>query len=72
MQINFQFRGTFGDVNVTLHKQALLNFRVCGREMTVEIGDCKNEIAQTALAGTTVTASLEHNGYIEHCIREGS
>jgi len=40
--------------------------------MTVEIGDCKNEIAQTALAGTTVTASLEHNGYIEHCIREGS
>jgi len=72
VQINFQFYGEFGDVNVTLHKQAPLNCGVCGTKVTVEIGDCENEAAQTALAGTTVTAILEHNGYIEHCIREGS
>lgn len=72
MQINFQFRAEFGDVNVTLHKQALLNCGVCGTEVTVEIGDCEIETAQTALAGTTVTASFEHNGYIEQWIREGS
>jgi hypothetical protein len=51
VQINFQFRGAFGDVNVTLHKQALLNCGVCGTEVTVEIGDCENETAQpTALS----------------------
>lgn len=50
VQISFQFRGAFGDVNVTLHKQALLNCGVCGTEMTVEIGNCKNETAQTALS----------------------
>ena len=55
MQINFQFRGAFGDVNVTLHKQALLNCGVCGREVAVEIGNCENETAQTALAGTSVS-----------------
>jgi len=50
VHINFQFRGAFGDVNVTLHKQALLNCGVCGTEVTVEIGDCENGTAQTALS----------------------
>jgi len=72
LQISFEFRGAFGDANFTLHKQALLNCGVCGTEVTVEIVDCENETAQTALAGTIVIASLEHNGYIEYCIREGS
>jgi hypothetical protein len=49
VQINFQFRGALEDVNVTLHKQALLNCGVCGTEVTVDIGDSENETAQTAL-----------------------
>jgi hypothetical protein len=72
VQISFQFRRAFGDANFSLHKQVLLNCGVCGTEVTVEIVDCENETAQTALAGTTAIASLEHNGYIEYCIRVGS
>jgi hypothetical protein len=42
--------------------------------VTVEIGDCENVTAHTAIAGTAVISSLEHNGYtsIEYCIREAS